>query len=148
MQLPLPRSMRLALGRLRTPAWALVLGLSACGADRYIVIGTAQAPSACGFVELNGTTATTSKLRVHLEQLHPVDSLDPALHAYVVWFESGKDAAVRAGALKYRPDDRVGELSAVAPYRKFVVKVTAEANDTPDAPSSFVVASEEISTLD
>jgi hypothetical protein len=141
MQLPLPPSMRLALG-------ALVLGLTACGADRYIVIGTAQAPSACGFVELNGTTADSTKLKVHLQELHPVDSLDPALHAYVVWFESGKDAAVRAGALKYRADDRVGELSAVSPYRKFVVKVTAEANDTPSVPSAFVVASEEISTLD
>jgi hypothetical protein len=97
---------------------------------------------------LNGTTAKTTKLRVHLEQLHPVDSFDPALHAYVVWFESGKDAAVRAGALKYKPEDRMGELTAVSPYRKFVVKVTAEANDTPGVPSSFVVASEEISTLD
>lgn len=148
MQLPTPRSLRVTLGRLRAPAWMLALGLSACGADRYIVIGTAQAPSACGFVELNGTTGDSTRLRVHLEHLHPVDSLDPALHAYVVWFESGKDAAVRAGALKYRPDDRIGELSAVSPYRKFVVKVTAEANDTPSAPSSFVVASEEISTLD
>jgi hypothetical protein len=126
----------------------LATALSACGADRYIVIGTAQAPSACGFVELNGTTDKSTKLRVHLEQLHPVDSLDPALHAYVVWFESGKEAAVRAGALKYRSEDRIGELSAVSPYRKFVVKVTAEANDTPNVPSSFVVASEEISTLD
>jgi hypothetical protein len=132
--------MRVALG--------MALALSACGADRYIVIGTAQAPSACGFVELNGTTDKSTKLRVRLEHLHQVDSLDPALHAYVVWFESGKDAAVRAGALKYRAEDRIGELSAVSPYRKFVVKVTAEANDTPNVPSSFVVASEEISTLD
>ena len=133
----------------RTP---LLLGLcalgAACGGDRYIVIGTAQAPSACGFVELTGKSESSTKLKVHLEQLHPVDSLDPALHSYVVWFESGKDAAVRAGALKYKPDDRLGELTAVSPYRKFVVKVTAEANDTPSVPSAFVVASEEISTLD
>ena len=148
MQLRLPRSMRVTLGHARVPAWTLALALAACGADRYIVIGTAQAPSACGFVELNGTTDQSTQLRVRLEHLHPVDSLDPALHAYVVWFESGKDAAVRAGALKYRPDDRLGELRAVSPYRKFVVKVTAEANDTPSIPSSFVIASEEISTLD
>lgn len=148
MQLRLPRSMRVTLGRAGVPAWTLALALAACGADRYIVIGTAQAPSACGFVELNGTTDQSTQLRVRLEHLHPVDSLDPALHAYVVWFESGKDAAVRAGALKYRPDDRLGELRAVSPYRKFIVKVTAEANDTPSVPSSFVIASEEISTLD
>ena len=148
MQLPPPRLIRVAPGRRRVSAWIWVLGLAACGADRYILIGTAQAPSANGFVELNSTTDTSTRLRVHLEHLHPVDTLDPALHAYVVWFESGKDPAVRAGTLQYRPEERIGELSAVSPYRKFVVKVTAEPNDTPDAPSSFVVASEEISTLD
>jgi hypothetical protein len=99
-------------------------------------------------VELQSKSAQATKLRVHLEQLHPVDSLDPAMHAYVVWFENGKDAPIRAGALKYRADDRVGELTATSPYRKFIVKVTAEANDTPSAPGGFVVASEEISTLD
>jgi hypothetical protein len=145
------RLLRRSFDILSPPLW-LVLGLSvagaACGGVRYILIGTAQAPSACGFVELTGKTDTTTKLKVHVEQLHPVDTLDPSMHAYVVWFESGKDAAVRAGALKYKPEDRLGDLTAVAPYRKFVVKVTAEANDTPSVPSAFVVASEEISTLD
>jgi RNase P/RNase MRP subunit p29 len=121
---------------------------AACGGDRYIVIGSARAPSACGFVEVDGTSDKSTRVSVHLEQLHQVDSLDPTLHAYVVWFENGKDAAVRGGTLKYRPEDRVGELKAAAPYRKFVVKVTAEANDTPSAPSAFVVAEEQISTLD
>jgi hypothetical protein len=125
-----------------------VLGLAACGADRYILVGTARAPSTSGFVDVDGTTDRTTDLTVHLEFLHAVDSLDPALHAYVVWFEDGKSAAVRAGQLKYRANDRVGELKAKSPYRKFVVKVTAEANDTPTAPSALVVASEEISTLD
>ena len=132
---------------------ALVTGLAvlagvACGGDRYIVIGSARAPSACGFVEVDEAGDQSTKVSVHLQQLHPVDSLDPALHAYVVWFENGKDAAVRAGSLKYQPEERVGDLKAVAPYRKFVVKVTAEANDTPSAPSAFVVAEEQISTLD
>lgn len=148
MELRLFRRLRtVAAGRLLAVA-LLTLPVTACGGDRYIVIGTARAPSACGFVELEGTSDSSTKLRVHLEQLHPVDSLGPGMHAYVVWFESGKDNPVRAGSLKYRPDDRVGELTAVSPYRKFIVKVTAETNATPDAPSSLVVASEEISTLD
>jgi hypothetical protein len=77
-----------------------------------------------------------------------VDSLDPSMHAYVVWFEAGKSAPVRAGSLKYRPDDRVGELEATAPFRKFIVKITAEANDKPSAESGFVVASEQVSADD
>lgn len=125
----------------------LVLG-PACGGDRYILIGTARAPSTSGFAQVKGTTDQSTELLVHLEQLHPVQNLDPALHAYVVWFENGKTAPVRAGALAYEADKRQGELKAKSPYRKFVVKVTAEANDTPGGPSAFVVASEQISTLD
>jgi hypothetical protein len=138
----LPFALATGLGALSSLAGA------GCGGDRYIVVGTARAPSACGFVEVDGKSDKSTRLTVHLEQLHPVDSLDPALHAYVVWFENGKDTPVRAGPLKYQPDERVGELKAEAPYRKFVVKVTAEANDTPSAPSAFVVADEQISTLD
>lgn len=127
----------------------LVVALtSACGGDRYILIGTARAPSASGFAQVKGTAAQSTELLVHLEQLHPVEALDPGLHAYVVWFEDGKATPVRGGALKYEPEKRQGELKAKSPYRKFVVKVTAEANDTPSGPSAFVVASEQISTLD
>ena len=38
----------------------------------------------------------------------------------------------------------MGELKARSPFGKFVVKVTAEANDKPQAPSDFLVASQEI----
>lgn len=138
------RSLRLA----SLSAWALLAAAPACGGDRYIVVGTARAPSTSGYVKVQGTTARDTELLVHLEQLHPVDSLDPALHAYVVWFESGKDTPVRGGSLKYKPEERTGELVAKSPFRNFVVKVTAEANDTPTGPSAFVVASEQIQTVD
>jgi hypothetical protein len=122
--------------------------LPGCGGDRYIVVATARAPSASGYVKVTGKTDKATRVTVHLEQLHPVDSLDPAMHAYVVWFEDGKVTPVLAGSLKYKADDRTGELKAESPFRKFVVKVTAEANDKPSAPSAFVVATQEISTLD
>ena len=138
--------------RRRLTAYVLASALAgtlacACGSSRVIVIGTARAPSASGYVEVDGTTKTTTRVDVHLEFLHPVDSLDPALHAYVVWFENGKNPPLRAGSLTYDPDKRTGQLKAVSPYRKFVVKVTAEANDTASAPSDFVVATQDVSTL-
>lgn len=143
-----PRSSRRRLTAFVLASALAGLLASACGAPRVIVIGTARAPSASGYVEVNGTTDTTTKVTVHLEFLHPVDTLDPALHAYVVWFVNGKNPPVRAGALTYDPEKRTGILKAVAAYRKFVVKVTAEANDTPSAPSDFVVATQDVSTLD
>ena len=62
---PLRRWLDIALGSLSTSAGlalALSVLLAACGAERYVLIGTAQAPSACGFVELNGKTDKTTKL--------------------------------------------------------------------------------------
>jgi len=118
------------------------LAQAGCGGDRYIVVGTARAPSVSGWVTLDGNQIT-----VHLEQLHPPSALDPNLRAYVVWFDSGQGGGAQAkpvGSLKYRPDERSGELRAKAPFGKFVVKVTAEANDKPAAPSDLLVASQEL----
>ena len=119
------------------------LAQAGCGGDRYIVVGTAKAPSVSGWVSLAGDEIT-----VHLEQLHPPAALEPTLRAYVVWFDSGQGQVKPAGTLKYRPDERTGELRAKAPRGKFVVKVTAEANDKPAAPSDFLVASQELTLED
>jgi hypothetical protein len=122
-----------------------------CGGDRYIVVGSARAPSVSGWVTIEDASESSALVTVHLEQLHPVKNLDPALRSYVLWFEpkdGGSSKAVRGGSLRYKADDRVGEVQARSPFGKFVVKVTAEANDTPGTPSDFVVASEEITLED
>lgn len=139
------RQLRCFLRGGRPAAAALALLALGCGADRFIVLGTARAPSTAGYVEASSAGGSSTEVRVHMEALHPVDSLDPALHAYVVWFENDKSPPLRAGSLRYKPDERLGELQAKAPFRKFVVKITAEANDKPKAPSEFVVATQEIS---
>lgn len=118
-----------------------------CGGDRYIVVGTAKAPSVSGWVVIEDA-GDAADVTVHLEQLHPSTALDPNLKAYVVWFAPGTGAPQRAGSLKYRPNERVGELTARSPFGKFVVKVTAEANDKPAAPSDFLVASQELTLED
>jgi hypothetical protein len=120
------------------------LGLLGCGGDRYIVVGTAKAPSVSGWMVIEDAGDRAADVTVHLEQLHPATALDPSLRAYAVWFDPDQGPAKLAGSLKYRPDERVGELRARAPFGKFVVKVTAEANDKPTAPSDVLVASQAI----
>jgi hypothetical protein len=124
------------------------LGSAGCGGDRYIVVGTAKAPSVSGWVMIEDASKNGAQVTIHLEQLHPAVHLDPALKVYVAWFEPSQGAPVRAGILKYSPDVRAGELRARAPFGKFVVKVTAEANDKPSRPSDFLVASQEITLED
>jgi hypothetical protein len=124
------------------------LGSAGCGGDRYIVVGTAKAPSASGWVVIKDASKNGAEVTIHLEQLHPPSQLDPSLTTYVAWFEPDRGPAVRAGILKYVPDERTGELRARAPFGKFVVKVTGEANDKPTDPSDFLVASQEITLED
>jgi hypothetical protein len=124
------------------------LGSAGCGGERYIVIGTAKAPSVSGWVVIEDASANGAEVTVHLEQLHPANHLDASLKTYVVWFEPGHGAPVRAGILKYSADQRTGDLRARAAFGKFVVKVTAEANDKPTDPSDFLVASQEITLED
>jgi len=127
----------------------IFLGVAAgCGGDRYIVVGTAKAPSTSGFVIIEDASERSAVVTVHLEQLHPAKNLDPAFRAYVVWFVPPQGTPVRAGSLKYKPDERLGELQARSPFGKFIVKVTAEANDTPESPGDFLVASQEITLED
>ncbi|HET6334540.1 MAG TPA: hypothetical protein VFG30_15060 [Polyangiales bacterium] len=124
------------------------LGSAGCGGDRYIVVGTAKAPSVSGWVVIKDASKNGAEVTIHLEQVHPPSHLDPSLKAYVAWFEPETGPAVRAGTLKYLPDERTGELRARAPFGKFVVKVTGEANDKPSDPSDFLVASQEITLED
>jgi hypothetical protein len=124
------------------------LGSAGCGGDRYIVIGTAKAPSVSGWVTIRDASSSGGEVEVHLEQLHPASQLDPGLKVYVAWFEPLSGNPVRAGSLKYSPDQRTGELRGRSPFGKFVVKVTAEANDKPTDPSDFVVASQDITLED
>jgi hypothetical protein len=135
---------RAAARRLVMFSLGATLVSAACASDRYIVIGSARAPSTSGWVEIEDADSHSADVTVHLEQLHRPDQLDPTLRAYVVWFEPMSGAPTRGGSLKYRADERVGELRARSPFGKFVVKVTAEANDKPTAPSDFLVASQEI----
>lgn len=136
-------------------AWILALcasclvAASACGDDRFIVIGTAKAPSTSGFVEVEDASDDGATLLVHLEHLHPASHVDPAARYYAVWFAAAAAGAPRfAGVLRYNADQRTGELLADAPFTKLIVTITAETTDKPSAPSAIEVASQEVDADD
>lgn len=143
MNLRCPRRLRHVLSGL-----VLACALSACGSDRYVVIGTAKAPSTSGFVEMEDTRDDGATILVHLEHLHPARHVDPSASHYAVWLDGGRGAPVFAGVLRYDPDHRTGELRVESPFPKFIVKITAEANDKPGTPSELEVASQEVSVDD
>jgi hypothetical protein len=136
------------------PAWIHVLRatlavtaaavLGACGDDRFIVIGSAKAPSTSGFVEIEDASDDGLSLLVHLEHLHPASRVDPAARHYVVWFQGTAGAPRYAGVLRYHADRRTGELLAAAPFTKLTVKITAETSEQPSAPSALEVASQAV----
>jgi hypothetical protein len=123
--------------------WCIAVG--ACGADaRYVVIGTARAPSASGIVEIDDIDGGNTLVTIHLEYLHPPNRLDRGYTTYVVWFQGEGGAPMRAGALSYDAEARTGDLSETSPMQKFVVKVTAERDANPSRPSEYVIATQEV----
>jgi hypothetical protein len=133
------------LGR-KLSGWGLVLWLVACGADgRYVVIGTARAPSASGIVEVDDIGGGSTQVAVHVEHLHPPSRLQDGLTHYVVWFVPTSGAAVRAGALRFDPEARTGDLTETCPFMEFEVRITAERDAEPRAPSELVIATQRIS---
>lgn len=132
---------------------SLLLAAAACGADRFIVIGTTTAPSTSGFVEIVKARDDGGTILVRMEQLHPVDRIDPSAKYYVVWLQASDSsgahgAPLLAGPLRYNPDARSGELRTNAPFPKFIVKITAETTDKPATPSEIEVASQAVSVND
>ena len=120
--------------------------LSGCAADeRYVVVGSARAPSASGIVELDDAGDGQAKVAVHLDFLHPPARLHENLRHFVVWFQPKTGAPVRAGELKFDAAARTGDLTGTSPFHEFVVKVTAEKDSRPAAPSDYVVAVQNVS---
>jgi hypothetical protein len=120
--------------------------LLACGADaRYVMIGTARAPSASGIVEADDAGDGATQVAIHLDFLHPPAQLQEGLRSYVVWFVPNAGAPVRAGALRYDPEARTGDLTETAPFMEFMVKITAERDARPSAPSAFEIAAQNVS---
>src|SRR5688572_21619618 len=66
---------------------ALCALAAACGADgRFVMLGSARAPSTSGIVEVDDLGGTSAQVAVHLEFLHPPNRLAPDLKSYVAWF--------------------------------------------------------------
>lgn len=125
--------------------WSLALWLLACGADgRYVVIGTARAPSASGIVEVDDIGGGSTQVAVHIEYLHPPSRLQDGFAHYVVWFVPKSGGPVRGGMLRFDPEARTGDLTATSPFMDFEVRVTAERDEKPAAPSEFVIATQRI----
>ena len=109
---------------------------------------TATAPSTSGFVKIDDASSDGADITVHMEQLHPPSRIEPSAKSYVVWLDGHQGAPVRAGKLKYNADQRTGELETHSPFLKFMVKITAEATDTPSAPSNVIVATQDVTVDD
>lgn len=124
---------------------ALCALAAACGADgRFVMLGSARAPSASGIVEVDDLGGASAQVAVHLEFLHPPNRLAPDLKSYVVWFVPPAGGAVRAGTLRYDSAQRTGDLTETSPFHHFTLLVTAERETEPPKPSSYVIATQEV----
>jgi len=124
---------------------SVLSALAACGADgRFVLLGSARAPSASGIVEVDDLGGSNAQVAVHLEYLHPPGRLDSSLKTFVVWFVPPVGGAVRAGTLRYDSAQRTGDLTVTSPFHRFTLLVTAEREQKPPKPSAYVIATQEV----
>ena len=129
----------LALGLITACLWA-------CGGNtRYVLIGTARAPSTSGVIEVDDIDGGSTLVTVHLEHLHPPNRVGDGFSHYVVWVEAGGGTPLWIGTLDYASEARTGDLTGTSPATEFVVKITAEQQPHPAAPGEFVIASRNVS---
>lgn len=117
---------------------------AACGNDLHVIIGTPEAPSTSGFVEVIDDDDDGAELEVVLKHLHPPESLQPELKHYVVWLAGPTGAPIRMGVLAYDQDAREGKLPITSTTRIFTITVTAETSEKPAKPDGLLVAEQEI----
>lgn len=126
----------------------LLLGLwlgagAGCGADRFVVVGTPEAPTTSGYIEVEDDDAG-AWTSVFMHHLHPPDRLAPGLTCYILWFQPRGGEPQRVGALVYYPDERKGKLKGRRPAGPFTILITAEKSQRPAAPTGLLVAEQQI----
>ncbi|MDD9965995.1 MAG: hypothetical protein OXR73_07230 [Myxococcales bacterium] len=125
---------------------SLQTSASGCAAGgRYVVVGTAKAPSTSGIIEVDELDGGSRLVTIHMEHLHPPERLSESYDHYVVWFEDPRGGhPIRAGELAYNPDNRTGDLSETSPLSEFTIKITAEKDRVGSTPSAYLVATQPV----
>lgn len=78
---------------------------------------------------------------LELTQLPPPERLQSGLTSFVVWLhEEGASAPTMAGTLHYDRERQSGNLMATTPLSSFTIRVTAERQRRPSAPSQVLIA--------
>lgn len=137
--------------RLRTLVLALLLGsatlLTACGGpSEFAVVGTPRSAGTDGLITVEEIEGGNYLVLVEVQHLPPPDRVAEDASTYIVWFKPEDGGPAKAGRLAYEPEERTGTMRATTPAGgTFTVLITAEPDDTTQAPSDVIVVQREVS---
>lgn len=110
-----------------------------CGAERQVVIGTPEAATTSGYIEVDGDDAG-DWTSVFMHHLLPAERMGQDLGHYVLWFVPKGGPPQRVGAMVYEPEHRKAKLKGRRPSGPFSILITAERTARPARPGGPVVA--------
>lgn len=119
--------------------FGLLFALGCGGAQHYVTTGTERSAGADANIVAEVIEGGNVMVTIEVEHLTPPERVTSGATAYVAWFTAPDAEPVKAGALGYDADDRVGRLRATNPNKRFVLTITAEANAAVVAPSEYIV---------
>jgi len=126
---------------------SFVLLATACGGPlKYQVPSSARAPGADAKIVADvSQDQGQTQLTVDITNLPPPARIVDKDKAYLVWYRKDSHTTwSRIGGLKYDEGDRQGKMSGSVPEVAFDLSVTAEADESPAAPSPDVIVSQRI----
>lgn len=128
-----------------TIAAVLLVLASACSSATVFRTET-LAPAVGAEVEIRVEALDSGNYLINLsvEHLAPPDRVAQGMTRYVVWITGSDGTPRRVGYVDFDDGDRAGAMTATTTDRNFTVMITAEPDGAVTAPSTSVVAQQEI----
>lgn len=107
-------------------ATLLATPLIGCAESEYTIDESGDVAQVSGEVEIEEHPSGEKLVTLSLEELPPASAHGAAYDGYVVWLRPMGMETLKAGALAYFDEERLGMMRMVTPYESFELLVTAE----------------------
>lgn len=109
-------------------------------AQKIPFLQSSIAPAAEGFVKVRQDNNNNNVIKIRIENMAEIESLDPAKQTYVVWMVTDRETTENIGRINSSNRLKVS-FKTVSSYQPIKIFITAEENESTQSPSEMIVLS-------
>ena len=111
-------------------------------AEKIPFIQSSRAPAAEGYVKITNDRNKNYVIKIHIENLAEIETMDPSMQTYVVWMDSGGDIAKNIGRINSTNNLNVS-FETVSSSQPTKIFITTEEDENTLEPSLNVILTTE-----